>query len=275
MRERGSGEVLDLCWVEFHQTVELLLCDFGPPVGLEVVLDQLRGGEINRVDEGEKCSLVLHISIQDWNIGNLARSDQFIRTLSQELSIRTKSPRGSQTAESEEVVDGIGVREYLFVRGLTETGDLVSGAVAAYVTNHVVEEVLLAFWTFDSEGTAGNTDCCAEQTFVIALVGYEVASNGPGSSTLAHDSDFGRVASESCNVLLDPSKSDTLVFETQVQQTGTLKFSGGREAEVVQAVVDGGEEDGFAFFDGALDDVGTLVEYSREGGLQRMSVLLI
>ena len=217
-------EVVDGGRVEFHKAIELLLADLGPPVGLEVVLDQLGGGDVDLVKQAEERSLVLHVTVQDRHVGDFACGYELVGTLGQELAVGAESPGRCQTTETEEVVNGVGVLEDLGIRSLTETSDLVGGTGAADVVDHVVEEGLLPFWAVDGQWAARDSDCCAEQTFVVALVGYEVSSYGPRAGGLSHDGDFCRVATESLDVLLNPLHCDALVFKAKVKQTGLLKF---------------------------------------------------
>lgn len=157
--------------------------------------------------------------------------------------------------------------EDLLIRSLAKTGNLVSGTIAVHVADQIIEKTLLPLGTIDGQWATGDTNGSTEETLIVALVGYEVGSHRPRSCRFTHDSDLAGVTSKGRDVLLDPPEGHALIFETQIEQTGLLEFPRGSEAKVVEAVVDGCEQNGLALFDGSLDDICSLVEQTRQGGL--------
>lgn len=265
--EAIGWEVVDCGRVEFHEMVELLLARTRPPVGFEVIFDQLGCGDVDLVEQAEESSLVLHVAVQDRDVGDLACCYELVGALSEEFAVGAESPGRCQTAESEEVVDRVGVLEDLRVRGLAQTGDLVGYTGTADIGDHVVEEGLLAFWTVDNQRTTRNANCSAEKTFVIAFVDYEVSRHRPRASGFSHNGDLCGVASEGLDVLLDPLHCDALIFKAEIEQTSLLELPRSGETKVVKTIVDRREQDGLAILHGSLDDIGTLVEYTGNGSL--------
>ena len=86
-----------------------------------------------------------------------------------------------------------------------------------------------------------------------------MACGGLETGRFSHDGESIWVTPEGCDVLLNPSHGVALIFETQVEEADVSELFGCAEAEVVETVVDGCEDDRLSHFDGTLDKVGTLV----------------
>jgi hypothetical protein len=108
LRKQGKAE-RGIVWGSFvdrilhQQFVQLALRGVWPPKRLEIVLDLLIRGGVERVDQREQCALILHVSHEDWDLGHLTGAREIVWALREERPSRAQSVRSGETLISDKI----------------------------------------------------------------------------------------------------------------------------------------------------------------------------
>lgn len=179
------------------------------------------------------------------------------------LSIRPRVPSWQSDAsvrkEITELVDGV---VNFGVRCSLQAGKLVGRRPAARFVDDEVEDVLILVDVVNLADTAGGHDSTTEETLWVTVVQSHVCSDSQRSCALAVERHAIFVATEFANVLLHPLHGSPLVLEQKVGSSSIVEFLRVDRTECIETVVGGDEDDGLVHSNGALYDVGSLVDQS-------------